>query len=110
MFRRFAEGINFDDLDAAMEALEEVVPGGHFLGTAHTLENFMTAFASPELMDSDNYEQWLANGGLDAEKRGRLKAIDMLAQYEQPALAEDVQAALDDFVQRRESEIPETLQ
>jgi trimethylamine---corrinoid protein Co-methyltransferase len=110
MFRRFAEGIKFDDLDAAMEALEEVVPGGHFLGTAHTLENFMTAFASPELMDSDNYEQWLANGGLDAEKRGRLKAIDMLAQYERPALAEDVQAALDDFVQRRESEIPETLQ
>lgn len=110
MFRRFAEGIKFDDLDAAMEALEEVAPGGHFLGTVHTLENFMTAFASPELMDSDNYEQWLANGGLDAEKRGRLKAIDMLAQYEQPALAEDVQAALDDFVQRRESEIPETLQ
>jgi len=110
MFRTFAEGINFDELDDALAAMDDVEPGGHFLGTAHTLENFQTAFSMPELMDSDGYEQWLAGGAQDANQRGLAKARRLLADYQEPSLPDDIDAALCDFVERRISEIPDTLE
>ncbi|MEM9521943.1 MAG: trimethylamine methyltransferase family protein [Actinomycetota bacterium] len=115
LFRRFVEGINpgrtfEDELDAALEAMDEVEPGGHFLGTAHTLANFESAFAMPELMDSDGYEQWLAAGGEDTETRGNQKAKQLLAEYEEPALPDDIDEALRDYVARRVHEIPDTLE
>ena len=110
MFRRFVEGIDFDELDGALAAMGEVEPGGHFLGTAHTLANFESAFAMPELMDSDGYEQWLAAGAEDTEARGTKKARQMLADYVEPELPDDVDEALRDFIERRIREIPETLE
>ena len=110
MFRVFAEGIKFGELDAALAAMDEVEPGGHFLGTTHTLENFESAFSMPELMDSDGFEQWLAGGGEDANTRGLAKARKLLADYEEPSLPDDVDAALCDFVDRRITEIPESLE
>ena len=110
MFRRFVEGIDFDELDGALAAMGEVEPGGHFLGTAHTLANFESAFVMPELMDSDGYEQWLAAGAEDTEARGTKKASQMLADYVEPELPDDVDEALRDFIERRVREIPETLE
>jgi trimethylamine--corrinoid protein Co-methyltransferase len=110
MFRTFAEGIDFEELEDAVQAMAEVPPGGHFLGTAHTLANFQTAFTMPELMDSDGFEQWLAAGGKDANQRGLDKAAEMLETYEEPSLPDDVDEALREFVTRRVSEIPESLE
>lgn len=110
MFRVFAEGIKFDELEPSIEAMGEVEPGGHFLGTAHTLENFQSAFSMPELMDSDGFEQWAAGGGDDANTRGLAKARKLLSDYEEPTLPDDVDAALCEFVERRITEIPESLE
>ena len=110
MFRVFAQGVNFDELDDALEAMGEVEPGGHYLGTAHTLANFERAFSMPQLMDSDGFEQWLAAGGDDAETRARAEAARMLTEYREPSLPDDVDEALRDFVDRRLTEIPETLE
>jgi trimethylamine--corrinoid protein Co-methyltransferase len=35
-----------------------VPPGGHFLGTAHTLANFETANHPSTLPDTNSFEQW----------------------------------------------------
>ncbi len=110
MFRVFAEGVRFEDLPASLEAMNEVEPGGHYLGSAHTLANFERAFSTPELMNSDGFEQWLAEGGDDANRRGLAKAAKLLAEYEEPALPSDVDAALCEFVERRLTEIPEALE
>ncbi len=110
LFRVFAQGVPFDELDAVLDAMGDVEPGGHYLGTAHTLANFQTAFSMPELMNSDGYEQWLAEGGDDASARAGAKVQQLLADYELPALPDDVDAELQDFVARRTSEIPATLE
>ena len=107
LFRRFAEGVSLDGLDDAIDSMGDIEPGGHYLGTAHTFANFETAFAMPELMDANGYEQWAAEGGLDLEARGVNKARQMLAEHEMPPMPDDVIAKLDDFVARRESELPD---
>ena len=109
MMYRLNSGPSFDDLDEVLATMREVPPGGHFLGTAHTLANFQTAFSMPEMMNSDNYEQWLAEGALSAEERAVAKCRQMLDDYEEPALPDDVAAELEDFMGRRAADLPDTV-
>ncbi len=103
---RMAEGIRWDDFDAALAAVRDVGPGGHFLGHPHTLENFERAFFMPRLFDNTAIEQWIADGSKDTTQRALDKARAMLADYEEPKLDEAVNEALLDYIARREREIP----
>ncbi len=109
MFHRLGVGPNFDDLDSVVEAVMEVEIGGHYLGSAHTLENFETAFTMPALMDHSSYEQWLSDGGKDTNQRGVEKVKSMLAEYEEPALDAGIDEALRDYIARREQEIGDRI-
>ena len=106
---RLGSGVSFADLDEVLDTMREVPPGGHHLGTAHTLANFQTAFSMPEMMNSDNYEQWLADGSLSAEDRAAARCRELLEEYEEPALPDDVRAELDEFVARRDAELPDLV-
>lgn len=105
-WHRYARGVSLDDLEAAMEAVRIVGPGGHFLGTQHTLENFQQAFFMPELMDFSSWEQWQAEGSRTIEARARIKAKEMLAVYEEPDMGQDMRDALRAFIAKRERELP----
>ena len=109
LMHRLGSGVSFTDLDEVLETMREVPPGGHHLGTAHTLANFQTAFSMPEMMNSDNYEQWLADGSLSAEDRAAARCRELLEEYEEPALPDDVRTELDEFVARRDAELPDLI-
>ena len=51
-----------DDATLGLEAIAEVGPGGHFFGTAHTLERYETAFYRPLVSDWRNFETWQGDG------------------------------------------------
>jgi trimethylamine--corrinoid protein Co-methyltransferase len=106
---KYAQGVDVEDLKPAMEAVREVGPAGHFLGTAHTLSKFESAFFMPTMMDFSSWEQWSAEGSLDAAARALNKARAMLEAYEEPRLDEGKLEALEDFIARREKEIPATV-
>ena len=106
---KYAQGVDVDDLKPAMEAMREVGPAGHFLGTAHTLSKFESAFFMPPMMDFSSWEQWAAEGSLDAAARALNKARVMLDAYEEPRLNQGKLEALEDFIARREREIPATV-
>lgn len=106
---KYAGGVPFDDFKDAMEAIREVGPQGHFLGTAHTLEHFEKAFFMPSIMDNNSFEQWSAEGAKDHDTRGREKARNMLRDYEEPKLDEGIAEALRDFVAQRENVLPDTV-
>lgn len=103
---KYAQGVSLDDFQEAMAAVREVGPGGHYLGTAHTLEHFESAFFMPRIMDFNSFEQWSAEGAKDMDARGREQARAMLAAYEEPRLDAAVDEALRDFVARRRKELP----
>jgi trimethylamine--corrinoid protein Co-methyltransferase len=106
---KYAGGLSFDDFKEAMAAVREVGPAGHFLGTQHTLEHFESAFFMPSLMDFNSFEQWSAEGAKDHDTRGRERARAMLQAYEEPKLDPAIDEALNDFIARRERELPNTV-
>ena len=97
-----------DDEDAlARDAYAEVAPGGHFLGSAHTMRNYQTAFYEPRLSDSENVESWEEGGSLDMRARAHARWTEMLNQYEAPPIDPALRDALADHVARRKSDLPD---
>jgi trimethylamine--corrinoid protein Co-methyltransferase len=101
-----AEGIDWSDFEAALAAIPDVGPGGHYLGHPHTLAHFQKAFFMPEMFDNNSIEQWQAEGSVEITERALRKARAMLAEYEAPKLDAAVDEALRDYIARREREIP----
>ena len=91
----------------ALGAIREVGPGQHFLGCAHTQANFQTAFYRSKIADNNSFEQWQADGGLDAAQRANKLWKKMLAEYEVPAMDPAVDEALRAFVEQRKSAVPD---
>lgn len=96
-------GIDMSEDAQAMDAFAEGGPGKHFLGAAHTLKHFETAFYRSTVADSNSYEQWSAEGGLDAAQRANGIWKKMLAEYEAPELDPAVDEALLAFMDQRKS-------
>ncbi len=106
MAYKMAQGPDWQGFDAAIEAVADVGPGGHYLGHPHTLENFQTAYFMPELFDNNSIEQWMAEGSVEINERALKYARKLLSEYEEPKLDEAVNEALLDYIARREREIP----
>ncbi len=103
---RMASGINWDDFDEALRAVGDVGPGGHYLGHPHTMERFQRAFFMPEMFDNNSIEQWIAEGEITTNERALRRAQKLLNEYEEPKLEEAKDEALQDYIARRELEIP----
>ncbi len=104
MIEVLLKGVDLSENGQAMDALREVGPGSHFLGSAHTQANFETAFYRSPLADSNSFEQWEQEGSLDAAQRANAAWKESLAAYEAPALDPAIDEALLDFMARRKSE------
>ncbi len=86
-----------------MDAFKEVGPGKHFLGSAHTLSNFETAFYRSTVADNNSFEQWSAEGSLDTAQRANVLWKKMLAEYEEPALDPAIDEALLSFMEQQKA-------
>ena len=103
---RMAQGPQWGDFNKALSAIADIGPGGHYLGHAHTQDNFQTAFFMPELFDNNSIEQWVAEGSKETTQRALEHARKLLEQYEEPKLDEAKNEALCEYIARREREIP----
>jgi trimethylamine--corrinoid protein Co-methyltransferase len=88
-----------------LDAIAEVGPGGHFFGTAHTLERYETAFYEPLVSDWRNFETWAADGSRTATERANTIWKRLLAEAVPPPLDPAITEALDAFVERRKRQI-----
>lgn len=107
MMDRMVAGIDITDNGQAMDALREIGPGKHFLGSSHTQQNFEDAFWRSEMADNTTFEQWSAEGSVESAKRAENKARQMLAEYQAPELDPGIDEALQAFMAKRMEELPD---
>jgi trimethylamine--corrinoid protein Co-methyltransferase len=104
-----ARGISLDDNGFALEAFREIGPGRHYLGSAHTLANYQSAFYDFELAYNNSFEQWGAEGGRDQLQRANRRSKGLLEAYERPPLDAAREEALLEYVTRRKRSMPDEL-
>jgi trimethylamine--corrinoid protein Co-methyltransferase len=105
MMARYVNGIGLTEEDFAWDAYAEVGPGNHFLGTAHTMRHYDTAFYQHTVFSMDNYEKWEEEGSEDTYKKANKIWKRMLGDYTPPALDEAIANELSVFVEQRRAEI-----
>ena len=106
-YQKLMNGLDTSPDQFARDAFEEVAPGGHFLGSAHTMRHYQTAFYEPKLSNSENVESWEEAGSKDMRRMAYERWNDMLDNYEKPPIDPATEEALNDYVARRKSEIPD---
>src|SRR5215217_8443520 len=101
MIRQWAETLkplDVSDGALALDAIAGVPPGGHFFGTAHTLERYETAFYQPMISDWRNFETWKEDGARTATERARDLWKKLLASYEPPPMEPAIDEALQEYM------------
>jgi trimethylamine--corrinoid protein Co-methyltransferase len=88
MVNQFMGGIPLNDESIALELIDKIGPGGHYLLEKHTLEHFRNVWYS-DLFDRTIYDQWQAQGAKQFQER--LHEQTQKAMEHQPApLSDDV--------------------
>jgi trimethylamine--corrinoid protein Co-methyltransferase len=99
----YLAGVSTDDNQLAFGAFQEVGPGNHFFGSAHTLANYESAYWDSDTADNETFEKWSENGGLDAAQRANRRWKKVLAEYEPPPLDQGIDEELQAFIDRRKA-------
>lgn len=105
MFHKFLKGIDLSEDGLAMQSIRDVAPGGHHLGTEHTMKHFRTGFYRAELFDYDSDEEWKLQGAKDAYQRANEKYKQLLAEYEAPELDPALDEELQAFIGQRKEQL-----
>ena len=100
MMVKMFDGLGLEANDFAMTAYREIEHGTHFLGTAHTLRNYTTAFYESNIADSKSYEQWLEEDQLNDEQRANAVWKQQLRDYQPPVMDAAVDEALVAYIER----------
>ncbi len=94
-----------NDQTLALEAMDEVGPGGHFFGCDHTMARYKTAFYEPFMSDWQNSQSWQEGGAKDATMRATEMWQRALDEYEPPPIEPAVKEELEGYVARRKEEL-----
>ena len=105
MYHKYFLGVDFSADGLALDSIRAVEPGGHHLGTEHTMRHFRTAFYRADLFDYNSAEQWQAEGAQTAEQRANKKYKQLLKSYQPPLLDPSIEETLLSFIAQRKNEI-----
>jgi trimethylamine--corrinoid protein Co-methyltransferase len=84
--KRLLRGIPVTDETMALDVIDEIGPGGHYLAHDHTYNRFKTENWRSPLPDRQDYAGWLASGGKDYQQRVHERMIEILEAENEPLL------------------------
>jgi trimethylamine--corrinoid protein Co-methyltransferase len=106
MVARFMGGIEVSEETMALDVIDRVGPGGHFLGDDHTYRHFRENWF-PTLLDRTNYDNWAEQGRLTLGDRAAARARQLLEEHRPEPLPAGVAERLAAIVARAEERVRE---
>ena len=103
--RAATTGVEVSEETLAVDVIDELGPGGNYLGHEHTLRHYKEAYQS-KLADKNLYAVWMKRGGLTMEARAARMVDEILATHHPDPLTADIQADLRKVVEREQKRIP----
>ncbi len=105
---KLVQGIEVNDETLALDVIQKVGPGGHYLAEKHTMHHFKKEHFFPELSDRSSYDAWKKAGGKSIIKRAREKVEQLLEKHWPTPLDNDVQKEISEIISRAEKELPKS--
>jgi len=79
----------------ALDVIDEVGPGGHFLDSDHTLKHFRSEHFLPRLMDRRNFVKWTEAGSPSIVARANARVREILASHQPAPIPEAARDAIE---------------
>jgi trimethylamine--corrinoid protein Co-methyltransferase len=105
MAKRFIRGIEVSRETLALEVIEKVGPGGHYLDQDHTYNHFKSESWMPDLMVRSAYDEWHNQGAKDMATRIQEKLEDIVKNHKAPPLPDKTLASLAEIKNKGEKEL-----
>ena len=103
MVERLVKGVDVSDETLALEVIDAVGPGGHYLAQKHTRDYHATQHFIPHLLDTQPYDGWAKAGSKDLRDKAREEVKKILHQHQPPTLDKDLQKRLEEYVAQVDS-------
>jgi trimethylamine--corrinoid protein Co-methyltransferase len=87
MVNQYMRGILVNNETLALDLIDRVGPGGHYLAEEHTMHHFRDVWYS-DLFDRTNYDEWLKQGSMHFTERLREKTRKLMDIDTEPLPAE----------------------
>jgi trimethylamine--corrinoid protein Co-methyltransferase len=101
MALRLLKEISFNDETLALDLINKVGPGGHFLSEKHTLKWFqLEEFMPSTVIDKISKPKWESMGAKDALKRAKEQVDKILSEHHPKPLDQDTEKELDSFIKK----------
>jgi trimethylamine--corrinoid protein Co-methyltransferase len=98
MIARLLKGISVTDETLAVDLIDKVGPGGHYLNQKHTMKYLRQEHFLPKMSDRDTYEVWMGKGKPSIHERARERVRKILAEHQpkllDPAVEKDLLAII----------------
>ena len=88
--KAFMQGPEINEETLALDVIHEHALSGDFIGTKHTVRHVREGW-QPRLVDRNNYEKWLANGGTSMRERAKAKINEFLSSEPRQILLPDIE-------------------
>ena len=102
---RIVEGIDVNADSLALEVIENVGIGGHYLAQKHTSAHVLSDQWRPTLVDRGSREEWVKAGRKDMCVLARERAKEILESHEVEPLEKDVRKEMWEIVKKAEREL-----
>jgi len=101
LVRRIPLGFAVDEDALALEVIEKVGPGDHFLGEPHTLRH-MREMWTARFMDTDTWEAWEEARRPQPPERAHARALETLETHEPVPLPAEAEARIREVIAEHE--------
>ncbi len=98
--KNLIRGIDVDEEHLALDLIEKVGPGGHYLAEEHTMKHFRHELYFPEVLNRRNYDSWQAEGAKTFGEEANLRVKYLLENHHTKELLPETVQAVKDRVKR----------
>jgi trimethylamine---corrinoid protein Co-methyltransferase len=103
MAKRILSGVSVTPETLAVEVIEQVGPGGHYLAQPHTRQHFRSETWFPRLVDRQMRGAWQAAGSRTMADRVRAQVLHLLERHQPAPLPQGVEERLRAMVDEAEA-------
>jgi trimethylamine--corrinoid protein Co-methyltransferase len=101
--KRILRGIVVDDDTLAVDVIDHVGPGGHFLGEEHTVSRFRKEFWWPTVISRMRYDEWKTCGSKTLGQRVKEKTQRIIGEHRPEPLPQPILDQIQAVVDRAEA-------